>query len=35
MSVVTGQDAREDDRYRLAATAEGGIWLLRTHIRSR
>jgi hypothetical protein len=22
--------AREDDRYRLAATAEGGIWLLRT-----
>jgi hypothetical protein len=25
-----GLAAREDDRYRLAATAEGGIWLLRT-----
>ena len=25
-----GLAAREDDRYRIAATAEGGIWLLRT-----
>ena len=25
-----GLAAREDDRYRLATTAEGGIWLLRT-----
>jgi hypothetical protein len=25
-----GLASREDDRYRLAATAEGGIWLLRT-----
>jgi hypothetical protein len=25
-----GLAAREDERYRLAATAEGGIWLLRT-----
>ncbi len=25
-----GLAGREDDRYRLAATAEGGIWLLRT-----
>jgi hypothetical protein len=25
-----GLAAREDDRFRLAATAEGGIWLLRT-----
>ncbi len=25
-----GLAAREDDRYRVAATAEGGIWLLRT-----
>jgi hypothetical protein len=25
-----GLAAREDDRYRLAGTAEGGIWLLRT-----
>ena len=25
-----GLAAGEDDRYRLAATAEGGIWLLRT-----
>ena len=25
-----GLATREDDRYRLAATAEGGIWLLRT-----
>jgi hypothetical protein len=25
-----GLAAREDDRYRLAATAEGGIWLFRT-----
>jgi len=25
-----GLAAREDDRYRLAATAEGGIWLMRT-----
>jgi hypothetical protein len=27
---VVGGAASDDERYRIAATAEGGIWLLRT-----